>query len=174
MDRTHSIMRIATTASPVSGADVRERMQMLRLLNKINRSVHIISIAWLKYKEQRKKTEMNKLSNYHSSIQNESDNTTAKVSAAFRIVPYETTTTRKLSTTQPFSTSVPRQIRRRQQPESSVPLSQSSYTPSNTTKSVPSSQAHPTHPSSTAPIGAHSFSPPEHLKNPGPTIISEP
>ena len=29
MDRTHSIMRIATTASPVSGADVRERMEEL-------------------------------------------------------------------------------------------------------------------------------------------------
>merc|ERR1712226_1110993 len=26
MDRTHSIMRIATTASPVSGAEVRDRM----------------------------------------------------------------------------------------------------------------------------------------------------
>jgi hypothetical protein len=29
MDRTHSIMRIATTASLVSGADVRERMEVL-------------------------------------------------------------------------------------------------------------------------------------------------
>ena len=27
IDRTHSIMRIATTASPVSGADVRDRMR---------------------------------------------------------------------------------------------------------------------------------------------------
>merc|ERR1719235_2090331 len=29
IDRTHSIMRIATTASPVSGADVRARMKHL-------------------------------------------------------------------------------------------------------------------------------------------------
>ncbi len=33
MDRTHSIMRIATTASPVSGADVRDRMIELHLVS---------------------------------------------------------------------------------------------------------------------------------------------
>uniref|UniRef100_A0A7S1VZX5 EF-hand domain-containing protein n=1 Tax=Ditylum brightwellii TaxID=49249 RepID=A0A7S1VZX5_9STRA len=75
MDRTHSIMRIATTASPVSGADVRERMQMLHLLNQINRSVHIISVAWLKYKEQKKKNEMNKLLEHYNSFRKESGNT---------------------------------------------------------------------------------------------------
>ena len=32
IDRTHSIMRIATTASPVSGADIRERMKQLALV----------------------------------------------------------------------------------------------------------------------------------------------
>lgn len=31
MDRTHSIMRVATTASPVSGSDVREKMVVLQL-----------------------------------------------------------------------------------------------------------------------------------------------
>ena len=50
MDRTHSIMRIATTASPVSGADVRERMEELRLVLKIERSVHLIARSWKKWK----------------------------------------------------------------------------------------------------------------------------
>jgi len=50
MDRTHSIMRIATTASPVSGADVRERMEELRLMLKIERSVQLITRTWKKWK----------------------------------------------------------------------------------------------------------------------------
>jgi hypothetical protein len=54
MDRTHSIMRIATTASPVSGADVRERMEELRLMLKIERSVQLICRTWKKWKMERK------------------------------------------------------------------------------------------------------------------------
>lgn len=50
MDRTHSIMRIATTASPVSGADVREKMDELRLMIQIDRSVRLISRTWRKWK----------------------------------------------------------------------------------------------------------------------------
>lgn len=50
MDRTHSIMRIASTASPVSGADVRERMEELRLMLKIESSVALIARTWRKYK----------------------------------------------------------------------------------------------------------------------------
>jgi hypothetical protein len=46
MDRTHSIMRIATTASPVSGSDVRDRARSLYLRNEINRAVTVISRAW--------------------------------------------------------------------------------------------------------------------------------
>ena len=53
MDRTHSIMRIATTASPVSGSDVRQQMRRLRLLNKVNHSVNVISSAYLSYKERK-------------------------------------------------------------------------------------------------------------------------
>jgi hypothetical protein len=53
MDRTHSIMRIATTASPISGADVRQRMEHLRLLKKIQHSVEVISNAYLTYKKKR-------------------------------------------------------------------------------------------------------------------------
>lgn len=53
MDRTHSIMRIATTASPVSGADVRERLEVLRLVTKIRVSVAIIQRAWLRFKQKR-------------------------------------------------------------------------------------------------------------------------
>jgi hypothetical protein len=51
MDRTHSVMRIATTASPVSGADVKEQMRHLRLLKKVQHSVHVISLAYLRYKK---------------------------------------------------------------------------------------------------------------------------
>jgi hypothetical protein len=43
MDRTHSIMRIATTASPVSGADVRDRMLELHLRFKILKAVDLVS-----------------------------------------------------------------------------------------------------------------------------------
>lgn len=50
MDRTHSIMRIATTASPVSGADVREKMEELRLVLKIERSAQLIARRWKKWK----------------------------------------------------------------------------------------------------------------------------
>lgn len=50
MDRTHSIMRIATTASPVSGADVRERVEELRLMRNIDRSVRLICKTWRKWK----------------------------------------------------------------------------------------------------------------------------
>mmetsp|Transcript_28893 Transcript_28893/g.59244 ORF Transcript_28893/g.59244 Transcript_28893/m.59244 type:complete len:178 (+) Transcript_28893:219-752(+) len=54
MDRTHSIMRIATTASPVSGADVRERMDELRLMLKIEKSVQLIERAWKNWKNDQK------------------------------------------------------------------------------------------------------------------------
>mmetsp|Transcript_19463 Transcript_19463/g.42309 ORF Transcript_19463/g.42309 Transcript_19463/m.42309 type:complete len:1662 (-) Transcript_19463:341-5326(-) len=54
MDRTHSIMRIATTASPVSGADVREQMEELRLMLKIERSVQLIARTWKKWKLETK------------------------------------------------------------------------------------------------------------------------
>jgi hypothetical protein len=50
MDRTHSIMRIATTASPISGSDVRQRMRHLQLLKKVNHSINVISAAYIKYK----------------------------------------------------------------------------------------------------------------------------
>ena len=51
MDRTHSIMRIATTASPVSGADVRERLEALRVRAKIQNSVRVIESAWCRYQQ---------------------------------------------------------------------------------------------------------------------------
>lgn len=53
-DRTHSIMRIATTASPVSGADVRERIRLLELTTKVRRSIEVISFSWQRYKRQKK------------------------------------------------------------------------------------------------------------------------
>jgi len=52
-DRTHSIMRIATTASPVSGADVRERIHLLRLSTKVKRALEVVSFAWQKYRQRK-------------------------------------------------------------------------------------------------------------------------
>jgi hypothetical protein len=49
-DRTHSIMRIATTASPVGGADVKQQMRRLLLHSRVKQAVHTISIAYAKYK----------------------------------------------------------------------------------------------------------------------------
>lgn len=51
-DRTHSIMRIATTASPVSGADVRERTHLLRLSTKLKRSLEVVTFAWQRYRQR--------------------------------------------------------------------------------------------------------------------------
>ena len=53
MDRTHSIMRIATTASPVSGADVRERMEVMRIKHTVNNAVATISRAWSNYLDRK-------------------------------------------------------------------------------------------------------------------------
>lgn len=53
MDKTHSIMRVATTASPVSGAHVRQRRQQLQQYNKVKHSVAVISTAYLKFKERK-------------------------------------------------------------------------------------------------------------------------
>lgn len=52
MDRTHSIMRIATTASPVSGSDVRERMDTIKLKESITKAVSAISSAWYVYRQE--------------------------------------------------------------------------------------------------------------------------
>jgi len=46
MERTHSIMRIATTASPVSGDAVRGQMERLRLRARYLGAVHKIESAW--------------------------------------------------------------------------------------------------------------------------------
>ena len=48
-DRTHSIMRIATTASPISGAEIRDRKRELLLKQKLHRSIETISNAWIQY-----------------------------------------------------------------------------------------------------------------------------
>mmetsp|Transcript_18687 Transcript_18687/g.32920 ORF Transcript_18687/g.32920 Transcript_18687/m.32920 type:complete len:1597 (-) Transcript_18687:84-4874(-) len=57
MDRTHSIVRIATTASPVSGSDVRQQMEHLRLLKKVLHSVHVIETAYLAYQTNKNEQE---------------------------------------------------------------------------------------------------------------------
>jgi hypothetical protein len=68
MDRTHSIMRIATTASPVSGSDVRQRMRHLRLLTKVNHSIHVISVAFQHYKERKEGKRVKELEHQASSM----------------------------------------------------------------------------------------------------------
>lgn len=53
MDRTHSIMRIATTASPVSGADVRDRMVELHLRFKVQKAVNLVARRFKEWKKRR-------------------------------------------------------------------------------------------------------------------------
>ena len=55
--RTHSIMRVATTASPVSGAHVRKQMEVWEMVSKLNRSVRVISAAWFEYKRSDERLE---------------------------------------------------------------------------------------------------------------------
>ncbi len=52
MNRTHSIMRIATTASPVSGDAVREQMEELRVRAAIQNAARMIRNAWLHKQEK--------------------------------------------------------------------------------------------------------------------------
>ena len=52
MDRTHSIMRVATTASPISGDAVRERLEVLRLQSVFHRSAGIIARSWRGYQRR--------------------------------------------------------------------------------------------------------------------------
>ena len=59
MDRTHSIMRIATTASPVSGADVRDRMVELHLRFKIQKAVNLVGRRFLAWKKTRSRKNQN-------------------------------------------------------------------------------------------------------------------
>eukprot|EP00931_Biecheleriopsis_adriatica_P026260 TRINITY_DN15999_c0_g2_i2.p1 TRINITY_DN15999_c0_g2~~TRINITY_DN15999_c0_g2_i2.p1 ORF type:complete len:1401 (-),score=231.76 TRINITY_DN15999_c0_g2_i2:11-4213(-) len=54
MDRTHSIMRIATTASPVSGAEVRERMQALAVQKECKKLDNLLSRASSTWKLRKK------------------------------------------------------------------------------------------------------------------------
>jgi hypothetical protein len=54
-DRTQSMCRIATTASPVSGADVRERMDSMKLTKVIIQSVRTITNAWFNYRTREAK-----------------------------------------------------------------------------------------------------------------------
>ena len=57
-DRTHSIMRIATTASPVSGADVRDRMVELHLRFKIQKAVNLVERNYRHWKTSGKITDV--------------------------------------------------------------------------------------------------------------------
>ena len=54
MDRSHSIMRIATTASPISGAEIREKAEALFYGRKVSGALDVISNAWLTYKDKKK------------------------------------------------------------------------------------------------------------------------
>ena len=50
IDRTHSIMRIATTASPVSGAEVRLILRKYQIWLKVERALDTIGSAYKAYK----------------------------------------------------------------------------------------------------------------------------
>lgn len=73
MDRTHSIMRIATTASPVSGADVRQRMLYLQILKKVQHSANVISRAYLLHKARKATDRVKMLERQATSTSNNSE-----------------------------------------------------------------------------------------------------
>ena len=52
MSKSHSIMRIATTASPVSGDAVRDQMETLHVRARILHAAHTISNAWRNSQER--------------------------------------------------------------------------------------------------------------------------
>ena len=52
IDRTHSIMRIATTASPVSGAEVRDRINYLTMRTELEKALAVISTLAKNYKQR--------------------------------------------------------------------------------------------------------------------------
>lgn len=77
MDRSHSIMRIATTASPISGAEIRDRAEILSSVKTVRHALNTISLAWLDYKERQTKKEndlmrrvasMNSIAGIHAEI----------------------------------------------------------------------------------------------------------
>jgi hypothetical protein len=68
MDRTHSIVRIATTASPVSGSDVRQRMERLRLWKRVLHSVQVIEAAYMAHRKHKEKRQVEDLVRKASSI----------------------------------------------------------------------------------------------------------
>jgi len=53
IDRTHSILRVATTASPTSGAHVRKQMEVLKLMTNMNRAANVIAHAWKRYEGEK-------------------------------------------------------------------------------------------------------------------------
>lgn len=81
IDRTHSIMRIASTASPVSGADVRERMKYLQLVKTVEQSVRKIKRCWFQYKDSRAKEALDLLRNSSSSLQTDASTAQGSQSA---------------------------------------------------------------------------------------------
>ena len=55
MERTHSIMRVATTASPVSGDAVREQMQLLQTRARFINATQLIIDRWNAVQKERMK-----------------------------------------------------------------------------------------------------------------------
>jgi hypothetical protein len=53
MDRTHSIMRIATTASPISGAEVRDRMQFIAEQSSWNKKMNTFRMAVRRFRTRK-------------------------------------------------------------------------------------------------------------------------
>ena len=53
IDQTQSMLRVATTASLVSGADVRDRMETMKHTETIKGSIHKISSVWSRYRSRK-------------------------------------------------------------------------------------------------------------------------
>jgi hypothetical protein len=89
MEQTHSIMRVATTASPVSGDAVREQMEILRARSEVLQAVRVISGAWHRYQ----KRQIKELKNFH---RNWTDKKSSSENLLSKLMPIMNTTQQPL------------------------------------------------------------------------------
>ena len=55
IDRSHSVMSIATTATPASSGEVRECVRATQTVAKINHSINAMLNAWMNHKENQRR-----------------------------------------------------------------------------------------------------------------------
>lgn len=84
MERTHSIMRIATTASPVSGDAVREQMQLLRRRAQYTEAVNLITDYWNRRQRRRMRELLMRERSQSSGLNSSLNNSMGFLNSSFR------------------------------------------------------------------------------------------